>query len=541
MATIIQAGSSLQLLDADGALTTLVLPTGVTLRTDVKPRWAMYQQRAVLVNTPSQPLTIDAKGIVRVLTPRPPRLAPVLSGAGSSTLTGRFRTKATFVTLDLYGNIISESDYSPLSNAVSITNQFLQAATVDISPDSITLRRLYRTTDNGAIYFQWVDLDGNVLTSIQDNLPDAALSVFSAPVLGTPPRLTTIAEFRGRLFGSGDLDVDGLRYTEAGTPYAWPEDNLFIVPSNGNDPFGIVGLLPRREALGIGRRNMLVQLTGTGSEASGTTDFDQVVLSRELGLESQETMKVFRDTAYFLWKDGVYTWGPQGITCISDGTMGAAAFGNVRSWFVTNSYFNREMFPQAFAEIQVDQPSYRLFLASAGSAVIDSFVDYDINSRTWWGPHSTSLFTPVSAFSRTTVSGQQVPVIGSALSVFQNQIVRTDGNPASDTTGSSETAIPFDLVGKRHDMQVPDQDKLFGELSLQVAPTPGTIQVRTITGERNATRTIVQNTSLSKPRTRLGRLGKGKHAQVELVNANIGEDVKIMGYEVDPVNIIGRR
>lgn len=541
MATIIQAGTSLQLLDASGALTTLTLPTGITLRTDIKPRWVTYLNRVILVNTPSQPLQIDALGVVRLLTPRPPRLTPVLSGVGSSTLTGSFQGKFTFVTTDLQGNVLSESDFSPLSNRVAIAAKFLQMATVDLSPDQITFRRLYRTTDNGAVFFQWVDLDGNILTSIQDDLSDAGLSIVAAPLVGTPPRLTTIAEFRGRLFGSGDLDIDALRYTEAGLPYAWPVDNIIPTPAIGADAYGIVALVPRRDALGVGRRNMLVQVTGSGAESiTGDIDFDVVILSKECGVESQESVRVFRDVAYFLWKDGVYSWGPEGLRCVSNGV---GVKGNVRSWFVTDDYFNRDLFSQAFAHIDPNHPHYRLFLASAGSIVIDSFIEYDIEEQTWWGPHKTDLFTPTSAFYRTTTTDRQIPVIGSAFSIFEEQLIRTDGNPASDTTGSSETAIVFDAIGKRHAMDVPDQDKYFGEISvLGNAPsTGGLLSVISRTGDVNQTRTHTQYYDQQKTRQRLGRLGQGKHAQVEFVNAEIGETVELFGYEIDPVTLVGRR
>lgn len=529
--SIIQAGATLQLLDEAGGLTALTLPTGVTLQTNVPPRWAVYNRNVVLVNTPSQPLSIDSTGTVRLLTPRPPRLAPILAGVAGGTLRGAFKVKGTFVTLDSFGNILSESDYSPTSTRVAITAQYLGVSSADISPDSITLRRFYRTTDNSSVFFQWVDLDGNVITTIQDDLADAGLSIFAAPVLGTPPKLTTIAQFRGRLFGSGDNDIDNLRYTEAGVQYAWPADNLLSIPGLGTDEFGIVALAARRNALGVGRRNLLAQITGSGAETGTDIDFDVVTVSNELGVESQETMKVFRDTAYFLWKDGVYSWGPEGIRCVSNGTSDGK--GNVRSWFVSDSYFNRDKFSIAFAHIDPNTATYRLFLASADSDTVDRWVEYDIEDGTWFGPHKTGLFSPLSAFTRTTASDLVVPVVGGAASVFEEQDTRTDG---------TVTPIAFDAVGKRHDLDEPDQDKFFGEVSvLGVPQTTGVLQVKTIAGERNATRTIIQNYDMRKPRQRLGRLGRGKHAQVELVNANVGEDVKVLGYEVDPVHLIGRR
>ncbi len=112
----------------------------------------------------------------------------------------------------------------------------------------------------------------------------------------------------------GDTDIDHVRYTEAGLIYAWPEDNLLPIPLVGGDEFGVVALVPRREALGAGRRNMLVQITGSGAENGDDIDLDIVILSKELGVESQESVRVFRDQAYFLWKDGVYRWGSDGIT-----------------------------------------------------------------------------------------------------------------------------------------------------------------------------------------------------------------------------------
>ncbi len=533
-ATVIQAGATLVMLSETGAPTTLTLPTGVTLRTDIPPRWCQFNNYLVLVNTPSQPLTIDSTGKVRLLSPKAPRLAPVLSAVAGGTLTGSYAgVRYTFVTVDANFNIISESDYSPASNTQVVTAQFLKASNLDISPDEISFRRIYRPTSNGATLFQWVDLNGNIQTSIQDDLSDAGLSIVGAPILGTPPRLTQIAEFRQRLWGMSDLDVDHVMFTETGVPYAWPGDNLIAIPQIGTDPTGVTSLLARREALGIGRRNMLVQITGTGVEdQDGIADFDAVILSRELGIESNETAKVFRDRAFFLWKDGVYRWDSSGIACVSDA-------GGVRNWFVTNSYFNTAKFTSAFAVIDPDTAVYRLFLCSAGSTTIDRFVDLNTNDGTWWGPHKTDLFTPASAFVRLDTDDRVFPMIGGLAAVYQEQETRTDG---------TATPIAIDVIGKQHFDNDPDVDKYFGELTVlqKVYPT-GTIQVTSRVGDLQSTtqthpiRTIIQNVAQQLPRTRLGRIGSGKHAQIEIANSEVGQDLEIFGYEIDPVNVVGKR
>ncbi len=126
-----------------------------------------------------------------------------------------------------------------------------------------------------------------------------------------------------------------------------------------------------------------------------------------------------------------------------------------------------------------------------------------------------------------------MPVIGSALDVYNEQDLRIDG---------PTTAIEFDAVGKRHDLGDSDQNKYFGEISLfGKEETAGSLSVISRTGELNQTRAITQLYDMRKNRQRLGRLGQGKHAQVELVNAEVGIDVELYGYEIDPVNIVGRR
>ena len=535
-ATVIQAGNLLKMLDENGNPTDLTLPTGIILRTDVPPRWVQFNNYVVLVNTPSQPLTIDSTGTVRLLSPKGPRVAPVLGTAAGGSLTGTYTgVRVTFVTLDGQGNIISESDYSPPSGTQAVSAQYLKVTNIDTSPDQITLRRLYRPTSNGAVLYQWLDLDGNVQTQVQDDLADNALSLFGAPRLGTPPHLTMIAEFRGRLWGISDTSPDYARFTQAGIQYAWPGTNLVQIPQIGTDAQGISALIPRREALGVARRNMFVQITGTGQEdTSGIADFTAIILSRELGVESQESVKVFRDTAYFLWKDGVYAWGTDGVTCVSDKA-------DVRRWFSTDDYFNRAMFTKAFSVIDPYHPHYRLFLASAGSNVIDSWVDYDINAGKFFGPHNTAAFQPVSAFSRLDSSDKVVPMIGGTGHVYQDQATRTD---------YPNTAIAVDIVGKRHDGGDPIREKYFGELMVMQKDYPtGTLQVTSRVGNLNEGAgdvtpnytTLTQQDAQQKDRVRLGRLGTGKHCEIEIQNNEVGQDLALYGYEINPVNIVGQR
>lgn len=519
--SIVQAGSTLYLVTDAGVMTPITMPTGVTLRTTAFPRFATYGGNAIVVNTPSQPIAVNSQAQARLLTPKPPRLAPIIAGASGGTLSGTYTVKETFVTLDQYGNLLSESDYSALSNKVTITSQYLAVSNADISPDQITLRRFYRTTSNGAVYFQWVDLDGNVLTTIQDDLPDAALSLVAAPVLGTPPNLTLVAEFRDRIWGVGDVNIDDLRYTEVGRIYAWPEDNVFPIPSVGSDNVGIKALMPRREALGIGRQNQLLSIIG-----SDETNFQVVKLSQNCGVLSQESVAVYRDIAYFLWEDGVYSWSDEGILCLSDG--------NVRSWFAGDSEFNRSQFQYAFGVIDPVRNKYRLHLNTAGSTTNIAWVEYDLNEKTWWGPHMTTAFTPTSSFIL--YDGNLIPKLtvgGLDANLYRERDLKTDGN---------SSAVQLDVVTKRYAMGEPDLDKYWGELSIiGKAQTAGTLTLDLAPGEINATQSSVETWDMTQPRQRLQRVGTGKHLQLEMVNTENAQDVEIYDIEVNPVSVLGRR
>lgn len=530
---VVQVGDTLKLLSEDGVFTALTLPTGVTLRTDVPPRFTLADRYAILVNTPDQPLIIDGAGTVRLLCPRAPRVAATVSDVSGGGLTGTYSgIRYTFITRDTDGNIISESDYSPASGSATLASDFLKAAGLDLSPDAITGRRLYRPVSNGTELFGWVELDGNVLTEVQDDLADASLELVAAPVLGTPPNLTHVAVFRERVFGVGSDDIDHVRYTEAGVRYAWPASNKLLIPIAGSDSVGITAFMARKESLGVGRTNRLVQITGTGSEDAdtGAIDLDPVGISEEVGITSQESVSVWNDVGYFLWQDGVYTWGPEGIVCISDGRPDGK--GQVRKWFTTADYFDRTRFSEAFGAVDPITKKYRLYLIDANDDLW--WVEYDITDRTWWGPHKTDLFVPKSCFNFQTDAHTRIPLVGGDDGhIYAQQTTRTDG---------SSTAIDFKVVGKRHDMDAPDLDKYFGKLSMFGAgQAGGRVRVLSRTGELNATRTRTQYYDLRKTRQGLERLGTGKHLQIELRHATAGQTVELFGYEVDDVHAIGRR
>ncbi|MBU2051419.1 MAG: hypothetical protein KKH61_20920 [Gammaproteobacteria bacterium] len=521
--TLIQAGTDLYLVDEVGVLTgPLTLPTNITLRDDIPPRFVAYANQVVLVNTPSQPIVVTSTGTTRLLCPRPPRTAPVLSSAAGGSLAGTYNdARYTYITKDSSGRIVSESDYSPASNSITLTGAYLNAANLDLSSDDISARRMYRPTNGGAVLFQWLDVNGNTVTSVQDDLADAGLSLVSSPTeLGTPPDLTLIAEFRNRLWGVDRIHIDDLRHSGVDRVYAWPADNVFPIPSIGSDAVGIKALMPRRESLGIGRQNQLLMLTGEDD-----TNFRVAKLSQNLGVISQESVAIYRDVAYFLWEDGVYQWGDDGIFCLSDG--------RVRSWFTTDDTFDRGSFQYAFGHIDPIRLKYRLFLYDADGAVW--WIEYDLVNKTWWGPHKTSAFTPSSVFNCLDSDMVQRPTIGGVAGyIYREQDTRTDG---------TATAIAFDVTTKRFAGDEPDLNKYWGETSVvgKAQSVSSTMNIAISVGELNATTTQTLQWDMTMNRQRLARAGTGKHLQMEFTNSEVGKDVELYGVEINPIHVLGRR
>lgn len=527
--TIFQSGANLYGMDQNGATVSLALPTGVTLDSTRPARFTTLGNYAIMVNSPSRPITIDANLNVRVLCPAPPTAAPTLATPASGALTGTYLARQTYIVRDAFGALIAESDFGPTTNTATPAAQKLQLTGLGISPDTITGSRFYRTATGGAVYFQWMDQDGNTQTSsIQDDLADAGLSTLSAPLLGTPPDLQIVAEYKTRLFGISKAFPDQINYCEPARIYAWPSANVFQAPRAGSDSRGVTGFVRRRDSLGFGRVNGFYQLTGTDD-----SNFRIILISENCGIIATDSVAVYRDMGFFLWSDGVYQWDNQsGLTCVSDD--------HVRRMFTKNGTFNLSRLQYAFAHIDPLRHKYRLFLASAGAPVENCWLEYDFVAKKWWGPHQSHAMNPTAAFLMATDSSLFIPMIGGA-----DGFCRADRLRRVDDT---DIGIDFDVVtANQFGDDSPDSTKYFGELTVYGKPQPrGTMDVYATSGtpdQPRPSRELVPafSADLTQDRQRLGRVGYGNSCQLRFRNNHSGEDVSLRGFEISSVNVIGRR
>lgn len=529
--SIVVAGGNLYSMNTSGVATQLTLPTGVTIDSSRPARMAVLGRAVVIVNAPSRSIWVDPKNVVRPLILRPPSGVMTLAAGATGGYSGTVHAAYTNIVRDPDSlALIMESDFSPVSASVTVLAKLLAASGIGAALDDVvTARRLYRsTTGPGAVLFPWIDVDGNSTYAIADDMSDASLGLFAAPTeLGSAPgmidgtRMSIIVEWKGRLWGVGDVDVDHLRFSGDGQIYAWSEDYDLPVQPIGADTFGITGLIRRRDELGVCKRNVIWKVTGSGPD-----DFAMLRVIEGKGCYAADSVVVIRDVGYFLGEDGVYTWGDKGVECISDD--------KVRGWFATDTYFSRAQFPNAFAKYNARYHSYELHLAAAGSSNIDRWVSYDITRKEWFGPHLTNAFTPTYASSFIDGNSLTVPLIGTSSGYImqQNQTAFNDDG----------TAIPIIWIGKSHAADAPDDTKIFNDLSLlsKTQSGAGALAIGIAIGAYDTAVSKTFTANMTKSRQRFSNVGPGRNVRLEFTESSLNQGVELHGYEI-PFGLLGRR
>lgn len=536
---VAQAGSKLYKVDpTSGTATELTLPTGVTIDSTRKPRFAVLNQWVVMVNSPTKNLAIDPEGTVRVLCPTPPQSPPAIAAGASTGLTGAYKVRCSFVVLGSDGTVYMESPLSPASPSVTLTDDDLALTQIPKSNDSITLRRIYRTSAGGTQYYFWTDVDGNTIQTYTGSLADASLALLptAASTLTAPPgtlfgtRMKMITSWKGRLWGCADDPtlIDQVVYSEDNKVYAWP--NSLIAHPTGQDKEGVVAFCARRDQLGVLKRNGLWQITGS---SNANFSILQIAVGKDPGTGkggclAPDSVTLINDVGYWLGKDGVYEWGPSGVQNITDDT--------VAPWFTTDTYFNRTRFQYAFGCYNPITNCYELRLAAAGSSAEDRWVSFNLTTRKWFGPHKTD----VSSFNMTsaclTEDSNGLPVVlvgGSDDKVYvANQSTYHDG---------ASTAIDADAYGPFHHGDAPDIEHYWGQLGvLSKIQGSGTLSIIPYLGGLDASAGTTRSHTMTLGRERLDRLGVGRMARLRIRQNTADVGVTVYGYEL-PWHELGRR
>lgn len=517
---VVQGGNTLYRISATGTVAALTLPAGTVVSAVLQLRPAILGRLVVLTHSPSQNIALDPLGRLRPLTVGPPATPVALAASGVGLLSGIYRVKQTHLIKDEDGQVVSESDFGPAS-AASATLALNQLQVTGINRSSsafVNCRRLYRTASGGSTYFQWIDIEGNSVTSLIDGISDEGLSTLAAPTdLGAPPsRLELITSWKDRLWarGSALTDIDTVYYSGSRKPWGWPVANAFSIPPAGKDEVGITGFIARRDELAVGRQDIIHKIIGRTP-----ANFERVQLVDVTGILAPDSVQVIHDTGYWLGGDGVYQWGPKGVECVSAPVAG---------WFQSDRYFARSQFPNAIGHFNEKHNLYQLLLSAVGSTVLDRWVALEIDTGRWHGPHKTAAFTPTHAGEIEDTNGLTVPILGSSSGfVFvMNQAAYADDG----------SAIDFD-VKLRHTANTPDIEKVFLEATVHTRPeSGGTLDVIPQLGNENAAAQATISRDLLLDRQRVRRLSTatnptGRMLTLRFRNNELNRGVQLRGYE----------
>ncbi len=548
---LVQAGASLQRVDTNGIVTTLALPTGVTIDSSVRGVFAVLGGVIVFAKASSVNLIIDpASFAVSGLGLTQPLTAPVLTAGTGTGLTGIYSAKVSYARKNANGVIINESPLSQASATLSITGKNIVYSNIPISPDgSVNCRVIYRTAAGGTVYFKLLEIDDNTATSITDGTADAALSLLPAnPNLGNAPgtspgtRMKLLIEWQGRLWGVSDTigERDDARFTQVGSFYQWPAANSIPAQGKGEDSFGIMAYVRRRDDLGMIKRSRIMKLIG-----DSPSNFQVIGLSEKIGCIAPDSVVVIRNKAYWLNDDGVYRWDDNGIVCISRD--------DVDDWFTKDDTFNRARFANAFASWNALTNAYELSLAATGSDVEDRWVSFHIDGDNgkgaWLGPHRTTAFTPTSRVSLTDDDGISLGAIGGD----DGYIYQQNTGAMMDIAGDdSEWSIAAKLRDRYLCEGNPNVTHQFGRLALvSRAETAGSLTCTAYMCRAGATtidmggiKTVTQASfsfDLTRGQQIQRRLGTGRMVSVEFEQAVIGRRFLAFGYSVQNVFEVGVR
>lgn len=532
-----QAGGSLQRIDTSGNLTTLSLPSGVTISSALRGQFAILGRQILFAYAPTINLWIDPlDNTIRPMVLRAPSSPPILAAGGSTGLTGAYRVKVSFVLKDSAGRVISESPLSPASPAFTLANQSLSVTGIPISLDTsyVSARRLYRTVAGGTVYFQWLDVDGNSATAVDNNLADAGLALLPEnPDLGAPAGtvqgvgLKLLTAWQDRLWGvsSAFESRDFINYSALRLHYAWPSVNELVATPAGEDAYGVVAFLKRRDELGIGKRTRIGKIVG-----NNTNGFRYLPVVDGVGIAASQSAVTINDIVYFLSDDGVYTYDANGVQCISRA--------QVDPWFNPSSTptFNRDYLDTAFAGYNPVLDTYDLYQIVQGSTTEYRWVSYHRREKVWTGPHKidAGAFTASARAILRNASGAIFPVTAGTNGHLHTMNSRTLHDGAS-------SAIDAIVKTKAFSGDAPDIEHLWEQFSvLSKIQAAGTATITPYVGGLDASAGPTISMDLTSGRQKLPVLGPGRLCQLQFQQAVADQDMELYGFEL-PFFELGRR
>lgn len=196
----------------------------------------------------------------------------VAANAAGGVLTGSYSYKFSCKSWDG-----TEGNVGPVSNTVTLTTDVINLTSIDVCAEdyvNIKSRVIYRNKNGTSTYWKVAEIENNVVTTYQDNIPDSSLTIL-APTAGDPLNDNSvptngkfIESYNNRLFiGPSKTDDNALVISDISDnntviePESFPINNTEVINPNDND--GITGMKTRLNSLVVAKPHSLYSLEGS--------------------------------------------------------------------------------------------------------------------------------------------------------------------------------------------------------------------------------------------------------------------------------------
>jgi hypothetical protein len=236
------------------------------------------------------------------------------SGAGPD---GTYTYKVTFYTASY------EVSFDIASYPMTVTDNDINLSMIPFAPntyegESVIGRKVYRIANSGSTYKLLTNgtIADNTTTTLVDSDADGALGASLSPtVAATVPKFRFIQLHQNRIFGGNNPTYQSrLYYSEDDTPEYFDPLFYFDIRKNDGDQITFVKTLYGR--LVVGKDNTIQYLYTDGADTF--SDWSVSDPYSIIGCRAPYSVANGSDGLYYLGNNGIYVFGGQNSTIISD-------------------------------------------------------------------------------------------------------------------------------------------------------------------------------------------------------------------------------
>ena len=278
---------------------------------------------------------------------------------GGGKLTGRFKYVVTYMRS---GNFQVESNPSPESNSITVQNSKIKLTNIPVSSDpKVDKKRIYRTTENGEIFF-WVDDIDNEDTEYIDNITELGDQVSYERY--PPPPAIAVEVWDDRVWFVPKTDRNQLHFTNKGSAEEMAHDNIILVRGKESDEIMALKAFKvgDNESLYVLKHKSLWRL-----DKIGESSYEVIKLPFKIGTDAPATVDCSSGLMMWLSKRKIEVFN--GLSILEESVLDLIP--------ETMKTINQDALSKAFAKTSDKEGEYWLAVPTNNSTEPDLVIVFD--------------------------------------------------------------------------------------------------------------------------------------------------------------------